>query len=173
MIEGDFNVIRSEEEKVGGSHVYPNEYEYFAFCIISCDLVDVNYRGSPFTWWNGRIHNQSIFKRLDRYLINQDCLGYFVMVELEHLATTVSDHAPMLLSCGQKSNSPTRTFRFLKFWSERSKFHQVVKNSWVSEEIDVFINLKQKLKNTKTTLSNWSKVVLDIFSSNYLSGKKL
>jgi len=34
---------------------------------------------------------------------------------------------------------------------------EVVGNNWVSAESDVFINLKQKLKKTKTALSQWSR----------------
>ncbi|KAH0696401.1 hypothetical protein KY290_013768 [Solanum tuberosum] len=66
----------SNEEKIGGLHVYPNEYEDFAFCVNSCDLVEVSFKGNPFTWWNGRIDDQCIFKRLDRYMMNQVGLGY-------------------------------------------------------------------------------------------------
>ncbi|KAK4713780.1 hypothetical protein R3W88_019687 [Solanum pinnatisectum] len=90
----------SEKKKIGGLPVYPNEYENFAFCVNSCDLVDVSYKGSPFTWWNGRIDDQCIFKTLDRYMMNQVSLGYFGLVESEHLAKTRSDHAHMLFTCG-------------------------------------------------------------------------
>ncbi|KAG5577842.1 hypothetical protein H5410_057976 [Solanum commersonii] len=138
LIGGDFNVIMSEEEKIGGLPVYPNEYENFAFCVDSCDLVDVSYKMSPFTWWNGRIDDQCLFKRLDRYMMNQAGIGYFGLVKAEHLARTGSDHAPMLLTCGQKINAARRTFRFLK--------------------------LKHKMKKSKTALSNWSRATFgDIF----------
>ncbi|KAH0722504.1 hypothetical protein KY289_005548 [Solanum tuberosum] len=100
------------KERIGGLPVYPNEFEDFAFCVNSCDLVEINYKGDPFTWWNGRIDNQCIFKRLDRYMMNNDFLGSFGMVEVEHLVRAGSDHASMLLSSGQKNNVPKRPFRF-------------------------------------------------------------
>lgn len=40
LIGGDFNVIMNEEERIGGLSVYPNEYEDFAFCINSFELVE-------------------------------------------------------------------------------------------------------------------------------------
>ncbi|KAH0702373.1 uncharacterized protein [Solanum tuberosum] len=164
LIGEDFNVIMSEEEKIGGLPIYPNEYEDFAFCVNSCDLVDISFKGSPFTLWNGRIDDQCIFKRLDRYTMNQAGLIYFGLVESKHLARTGSDHAPILLTCGQKTEVTRRPFRFLKFWSEHAEFQQIVKDNWVSEEADVFIRLKQKMKKTKTALSNWSRVTFgDIF----------
>ncbi|KAG5581019.1 hypothetical protein H5410_051646 [Solanum commersonii] len=42
----------------------------FAFCVNSCELVGINFKGSPVTWWNGRIDYGCIFKRFDRYLMN-------------------------------------------------------------------------------------------------------
>ncbi|XP_059288673.1 uncharacterized protein LOC132042062 [Lycium ferocissimum] len=70
MVGGDFNVIMHEEEKIGGLLVYPAEYEDFAFCMNSCELSEVEFKGSPFTWWNGRAGHDCIFKRLDRILVN-------------------------------------------------------------------------------------------------------
>ncbi|WMV55804.1 hypothetical protein MTR67_049189, partial [Solanum verrucosum] len=154
----------SENEKIGGLPIYPNEYENFAFYVNSCDLVDVSYKMSPFTWWNGRIDDQCIFKRLDRYMMNQTGIGYFGLVEFEHLARTRSDHAPMLLTCAQKTNTARRPFKFLKFWSEHADFQQVVKDSCVSEETYVFIRLRHRMKKSKTALSNWSRSIFgDIF----------
>ncbi|KAH0701900.1 hypothetical protein KY290_017133 [Solanum tuberosum] len=144
----------SEEEKIGGVPVYPAEYEDFAFCINSCELVDVNFKGSPFTWWNGSIDNQCIFKRLDRFFMNQAFMGKLGIVEAEHLARTGFDHAPMLLTCGQQNHSIRRPFRFLKFWTEKAEFQSVIKESWVSDEVDVFISWKQKMEKTKAALSN-------------------
>lgn len=67
LVGGDFNVILSDEEKIGGLLVYPGEYMDFLFCINSCDLVDINFNGSPFTWWNGRADSECIFKKLDNW----------------------------------------------------------------------------------------------------------
>lgn len=50
MVGGDFNVIIDVEEKIGGLPVYPNEVEVFFFCICSCELIDLNFKGSPLTW---------------------------------------------------------------------------------------------------------------------------
>lgn len=60
----------------------------------SCELFDTKFKGRPFTWWNGKAVEDSIFKRLDSLLMNQEWLGLFINVELEHQARTESDHAP-------------------------------------------------------------------------------
>lgn len=122
LIGGDFSVILHEEEKIGGLPVYPQEYEDFAFCVNSCELFDIKFKGSPFTRWNGRAAEDCIFKRLDRVLMNQMWLGWWLNVEVEHLARTGSDHAPLLLTCGGQVSIISRPFKFLKFWTEHADF---------------------------------------------------
>jgi len=76
LIGGDFNVILHEEEKIGGLPVYPQENEDFAFRVNSYDLLDIHFTGSPYTWWNGGIHQDCIFKRLDRFFVNANLFKY-------------------------------------------------------------------------------------------------
>ncbi|XP_060202843.1 uncharacterized protein LOC132631262 [Lycium barbarum] len=68
MIGGYFNVILSDEKKLGGAPVTLNETEDFAFCVTSCELFDMGFKGSPYTWWNDRAVEDCIFKRLDRIM---------------------------------------------------------------------------------------------------------
>lgn len=42
----------------------------FAQCINTCALIEVQYTGSKYTWWNGRINDACIFKRLNRIFVN-------------------------------------------------------------------------------------------------------
>ncbi|KAH0705834.1 hypothetical protein KY285_010364 [Solanum tuberosum] len=156
MVGGDFNVILGDEEKIGGLPVYPQEYEDFAFCVNSCDLFDLHFSGSPFTWWNGRTDERCIFKRLDRVVINQSMQD--LMGNVEHFARTGSDHAPLLLTCGGSNKPVSKPFKFLKFWTERDDFKKVVLDNWCADcDGDIFVQLKQKLKKTKLSLSMWSK----------------
>nr|XP_016470769.1 PREDICTED: uncharacterized protein LOC107793013 [Nicotiana tabacum] len=70
IVGGDFNFVMSEAEKLGGLPVYLPEYEDFVFCVNSCRLFDLGYKGIPFTWWNGKPNSECIFKRLDRIFID-------------------------------------------------------------------------------------------------------
>lgn len=112
LVGGDFNVILNTEEKIGGLLVYPSEYEYFSYCINSCGLLEVSFKGSPFTWWNGRAATDCIFKRLDRVVINNAFQSWLGNVEVEHLSRTGSDHSPLLLSCGEITQQIFKPFRF-------------------------------------------------------------
>ncbi|XP_075103556.1 uncharacterized protein LOC142178124 [Nicotiana tabacum] len=70
VVGGDFNVILSEEAKIGGLPVYPTEYEDFSSCVNSSGLFDLGYKGNPITWWNSRPNAECILKRLDRIIVN-------------------------------------------------------------------------------------------------------
>ncbi|XP_060182971.1 uncharacterized protein LOC132612916 [Lycium barbarum] len=110
LVGGDFNVIIHEDEKIGGLPVYPYEYEDFAFYVNSSELFEVSFKGSLFTWWNGRAGRDCIFKRLDRMLTNSKLQDWFGHMEVEHLSRTGSDHAPLLLTCGNSSQHSKATF---------------------------------------------------------------
>ncbi|XP_060211803.1 uncharacterized protein LOC132639368 [Lycium barbarum] len=154
LIGGDFNVILNEEEKIGGLPIFPQENEDFASCVNSGELSEVNFKGSPFTWWNGRTIGECIFKRLDRMLFNDLFQSWFGQIEVDHLSRTGSDHAPLFLSCTDQTQTFIKTFNFLKFWTEHA------------DSADVFLAFKQKLKSVKSALSQNT-----IFFHNIVKGR--
>ncbi|XP_075077155.1 uncharacterized protein LOC142163901 [Nicotiana tabacum] len=113
MVGGDYNVLLHEDEKIGGLPDHPPEYEDFAFCVNLSGLFDLGYKGSPFTWWNGRPNAECIFKRLDRILVNMSFHNLFPTIEVEHLIRTGLDHAPLLMSCGEQREHIVRVKEIL------------------------------------------------------------
>lgn len=111
---GDFNVVLTEEEKIGGVPVTVEDTEEFAFCINSSELFDVGFKGSPFTWWNRRTCSNCIFERLDRVVVNQILNDKYGSIEVEHLIRTGSDHASLLISLGEME-TVVRKPQILKF----------------------------------------------------------
>lgn len=115
LIGGDFNVVLNGEEKIGGVPVVAADVDDFKTCIESCDLSQVPFKGSPFTWWNGRAGDDCIFERLDRILINAEMQNIFAQLEIDHLPRVGSDHAPMLVSCADGGAKKKETFQVLEF----------------------------------------------------------
>lgn len=53
------------------------DVEDFNNCVEACDVLKIQYKGSPFTWWNGRAGDDCIFERLDKVFSNlsfRDCI---------------------------------------------------------------------------------------------------
>ena len=73
-ILGDFNVISSTQEKLGGREYNINKSLEFIDVIASCGLLDMGYSGQPYTWCNHRKDGSRIWKRLDRGLVNDNWL---------------------------------------------------------------------------------------------------
>ncbi|XP_019242008.1 PREDICTED: uncharacterized protein LOC109222052 [Nicotiana attenuata] len=141
LVGGDFNVILHEDVKIGRLPVHSPENEDFAFCVNSCGLFKQGYKGSPFTWWNGRSNAACIFKRLDRIFVNFPFQSMLPTIEVEHLIRTGSDHAHLLMTCGEQTTNFVKPFRH------------------------PFLMFKQKLKRVKAALSKWSRETFgDIFN---------
>ncbi|XP_060216902.1 uncharacterized protein LOC132644331 [Lycium barbarum] len=143
----------------------PIETEDFRHCIDACQLMDLGFTGSIFTWWNGRSDEACIFKRLDRCLGNQALQNTYPNLQVEHLIKQGSDHNSLLISLKQDSGPIQKAFRFLNFWVEHANFLEVVKNNWdPNYNSDPFYNIHQKLKKVSKAPSIWSKEAYgDIF----------
>lgn len=74
IVGGDFNVILNDSKKLRGLLVIHVETSDFAQCASNCALIEFPFFGSIYTWWNERTREESIFKRLDRYLAMR-CFG--------------------------------------------------------------------------------------------------
>ncbi|XP_060202145.1 uncharacterized protein LOC132630592 [Lycium barbarum] len=98
-------------------------------------------------------------------LVNSLLLDIFGNIEVEHLARTGSDHAPLMCTYGDKHQNLVRPFKFLLFGIEHASFMDTVRLNWSTwEHDDPFINFKSKMKKLKGVLSKWSKEVFaDIF----------
>ncbi|WMV21122.1 hypothetical protein MTR67_014507 [Solanum verrucosum] len=158
VVGGDFNVILNEEEKLGGLAFTQNEALEFASCINACALTEVRTSGSKYTWWNGRIEEDCIFKRLDRILVNQEFMDLFPTSEVHYLIRQGSDHAPLHMTSSSREDVFIKPFRFLNFWSKHKHFKQVVADNWSVDFVgNPFIEFHAKMKRVKKALSMWSK----------------
>ncbi|KAH0714422.1 hypothetical protein KY284_007327 [Solanum tuberosum] len=153
IIGGDFNVILNEEEKLGGLPFTQHEAIDFASFICMCALSEVQTIGSKFTWWNGQIEEECIFKRLDRILVNQEFVEVFPSSEVHHLIRQGSDHAPLHMICNSEEEITVKPFRFLNFWRHHKNFKKIVEENWKMDFVgNPFIEFQAKIKKVKRAL---------------------
>ncbi len=74
IMGGDFNLIKSLEEKKGGIINLYNSNLMFGECIKKLNLIDMRTHNSLFTWNNKRIGDENIASRLDRFLLLESIL---------------------------------------------------------------------------------------------------
>jgi len=133
MVGGDFNTITDESEKLGGLPVSQVEVEDFVQCISSCALNEIQFSGSCYTWWNGRIEQDCIFKRLDKVFGNNAFMAELQNTKFQLLIRECSDHAALHVTCSTGQEQVYKPFRFLNFWTKHHSFQKTVEDIWKME----------------------------------------
>lgn len=94
---GDFNDIRSNEEKEGGLVRPEASFSAFREMIEANGLQDIMTGGGHFTWVGVR-HEYTVRSRIDRVMANSIWLDLYPSSYVQLLRWMGSDHRPLLLS---------------------------------------------------------------------------
>uniref|UniRef100_A0A803QMV0 Reverse transcriptase n=1 Tax=Cannabis sativa TaxID=3483 RepID=A0A803QMV0_CANSA len=162
-VGGDFNEIVSQSEKMGGLPKPRYLINNFRKALDSCQLRDVGYEGSDYTWCNGR-KNDLIFERLDRVCGNLEWFDMFPSMKVRHLDRTNSDHCPLLLmeyDPHVKRHNTTRwrtRFHFESAWAEDEECSNIVQSVWQQDKkISNTRELQNRLGKCGQPLQQWNK----------------
>ncbi|XP_020598165.1 uncharacterized protein LOC110037794 [Phalaenopsis equestris] len=115
-------------------------------------LVELPHQGPLDTWRRGKL-----FKRIDRFLVNQAWLDTNFMTTISHLPYTCSDHRPLLISISPNIVAPLPRFRFFNVWVEHPEFISFIKSVWVPvSSFPPWIKLWQIQKKVAKLLKAWN-----------------
>ncbi|KAK8686720.1 hypothetical protein V6N13_125740 [Hibiscus sabdariffa] len=119
ILGAEFNSTLSNVDYSGGASLESGINALFSDFVFNQGFIDAGFLGSRFTWRRG-----NLYKRLDRYLINDrtaQCMPFSIL-HLDHLG---SDHRPILFQPVISSWRPTqRPFRFLACWQDHPNFRE-------------------------------------------------
>jgi len=135
--------------------------QQFRDALNECELKEIHLQNRKFTWSNER--RDPTLMKLDRVFCNADWDCTFTSHVLHNLSTSLSDHAPLLLS-NQSGPRQPRTFSFKIFWTILPGFKEVVTRVWTttSNHHEPFHILYNKLLVTAQNLRGWSnRIILD------------
>ncbi|XP_071902625.1 uncharacterized protein [Coffea arabica] len=96
-------------------------------------VFDAGFSGPSFTSSNNRRGRARIWKRLDKLLINEECLGFASAISIVHLARHPSDHSPLKISFASRLDNKSRPFRFLNVWAFKLDVLEVIRRAWSVE----------------------------------------
>ncbi|XP_019225728.1 PREDICTED: uncharacterized protein LOC109207293 [Nicotiana attenuata] len=161
---GDFNVISSIEEKIGGIPYQINKSLDFLSMIDDCGLTDLGYYGPRYTWSNGRGPCSIVWKRLDRGMVNDNWLASYLATTISHLASTGSDHSPLLMEMYVRPENTIRYFKFLNCWTVEDSFLPLVQTVWNKQVFgnpmqvygDIFQRTKEFEEKVRKAEETWA-----------------
>ena len=159
---GDFNEILSVDEHVGEVPGMYGRMEDFNEVVNRCGLLDMGFRGVPFTWDNRRTGEGFVQKRLDRALAIASWLECFNLSSVSHILCSHSDHVPLLLQMDVSSSChhpKRRPQKFEEKWVFHPKCEVIVKEVWADDALQrspMYI-VCEKIKMCCERLFNWYK----------------
>ncbi|XP_050281196.1 uncharacterized protein LOC126722089 [Quercus robur] len=126
---GDYNELMFASEKEGGNTRPEGQMKQFEDAINRCNLRDLGYKGSAFTWRRRLGNHGWIQERLDHALVFTNWVRMFPRSKLLHIASSTSDHSILLLKAAnplrQKSRR-SKLFRFKAMWFKDEACSEVV-----------------------------------------------
>ena len=159
LFAGDFNEILKQSEKLGGRTRPPGQMQLFRDILDECGLIDIGFKGSPFTW--SKIHNNgtSIWERLDRAVVSYEWFSKFPGTRTHHVDSTTSDHKILWIERSDLDCAPRkRLFRFEEMWLGDKGCGEMVEGVWqISYEEAGNSRVIRKVENCGKVLTKWSK----------------
>ncbi|WVZ79027.1 hypothetical protein U9M48_026655 [Paspalum notatum var. saurae] len=128
LVLGDFNLIYRARDK-NNRNLNLRRMRLFRATLNFCELREISLQNRKFTWSNE--HRRPTLVKLDRVFCNESWDLSFDSHGLQALATSISDHCPLLLS-SLSGPRQTHPFRFENFWTKIPGFHDEVKKAWVT-----------------------------------------
>ncbi|KAL2224653.1 UNVERIFIED_CONTAM: LINE-1 reverse transcriptase [Sesamum indicum] len=149
MVGGDFNAVRDLNEVCGISGDIRMATEEFKAGILVAGLIPLLMQGEWFTWHNCSTSAWSLWKRLDRILINDRWLTRFPSAYYHSLTPQTSDHSPLVLH-GDIQQHNGCMFRFDNYLARSHEFIPNVLNIWNHEIVGIpMYAVTRKLKALK------------------------
>ncbi|CAM8901772.1 unnamed protein product [Rhodiola kirilowii] len=162
VVIGDFNEIAYSWEWESRRTRQAWQMENFRRCLDDCNLLDLGYKGGPFTYSNKRKEEQEVKARLDRAVANQGWRSMFPKALVNHSFANSSDHIPIVIYTDGIKRAHRQDFkRFEPMWLRHTAFKDIVKEAWLAQPEEA--NLTSKLCSCMSRLSQWdSKVFGDV-----------
>ncbi|KAL0298100.1 UNVERIFIED_CONTAM: putative ribonuclease H protein [Sesamum calycinum] len=129
IVGGDFNTVLDMSEVCGSSADIRLAMTEFRDCILDTSLIHLPVQGERFSWHNCSEGDRSLWKRLDRLIVNDAWLGQWPNSHYHCLNARTSDHSPLVIR-GDTATHTVSMFRFDNYLTLSSEFTPSVQNVW-------------------------------------------
>jgi ribonuclease HI len=159
LVIGDFNEIVNGTEKWGGNTKPRWQMQAFQQTLEECNLTDLGFRGSKYTWSNCRDGVAFIKERLDRGVANMEWRAIFPDALVNVEAAVSSDHTPLALSLKKFTRRKKRrkSTKYESVWALEEGYKDVITSAWKQEMINYegWDRVEYKLETCMKNLVSW------------------
>jgi exonuclease III len=125
---GDFNECMWQEEHFSASRRNERQMMIFREALSVCDLHDLGFKGTPWTFDNKQLGQRNVRVRLDRAVADDNWLNIFPSFQVQHLTSSRSDHCPVLIKLESvragMSTVPIR--RYESYWEREESLGEEI-----------------------------------------------
>ena len=123
VVCGDFNEALWQHEHLSIMTRSESQMEVFRDCLVTCELQDLGFSGLPYTYNNGQEGHRNVQVCLDRACADEALRDLFPAARVVHLATSCSDHSPLLVNLEgvQEQRRRPTTSRYEIMWERDSQ----------------------------------------------------
>jgi hypothetical protein len=128
---GDYNEAMWQHEHFSNSLHGENQMAAFRDTLTLCELQDLGFLGTPYTYDNKRVGVQNVRVRLDRACADMSWIDIFPLASVKHLTSPRSDHCPILIHAEVEDPTQHRRSspRYEIMWERESSLHEVVQQA--------------------------------------------
>ncbi|CAM8967066.1 unnamed protein product [Rhodiola kirilowii] len=157
MVLGDFNEVVCDSEVKGVRSRQMWQMNNFREVLQDCGLLDLGFRGYPFTFSNRREGENEVRARLDRAVADKQWMSLFPNAVVSHYQLLASDHQLLLLDTeGSYLKRRQKLFRFEAMWMDHPDFGKVMTEFWRDGSV-ASLDWLQKLKECRKVLRDWNR----------------
>ncbi|KAL0288694.1 UNVERIFIED_CONTAM: hypothetical protein Sradi_7092900 [Sesamum radiatum] len=149
IVLGDFNTVLDTREICGGTNTSHTAIDDFAEFIMNSGLVTLPSRGAIFTWHNCSDGPRSLWKKLDRMLVNDSWLQQWPNTACFNATPRTSDHSPIVLHSAV-THKDGRCFLYDNHLAKALGFIELVRSVWDHQIVGTpMYSITRKLKALK------------------------
>jgi hypothetical protein len=132
FVVGDLKEALWQHEHMSACRRPESQMAAFRDVLMVCDLKDLGFQGTPFTYDNMRRGNANVKVRLDRAPVDDRWRDIYSDASVVHLVSPCSDHCPLLIKMTREVVSPPmrKCKRYEIMWEREHMLPEVVANAW-------------------------------------------
>ncbi|KAF8379889.1 hypothetical protein HHK36_027354 [Tetracentron sinense] len=143
---GDFNEILYSYEKVSGIQKTLAQLEAFASFVWAHGLVDLGFKGNPYSWTNKREGRENIREKLDRVLCLVTWHFRFTTASVSQKPIFALDHSPLIVTLHPAQERGRKHFCFEFMWTTHPGCIETEEKAWHSHhQVGLIYLLEEKM----------------------------